>query len=84
MQALIVAVIVAACASYSTWSLMPAAWRQRLARRLLQWPALAGQAWLQRAAAQRGGCGDGCSSCDAGAAKPAAPGARQVIRIHRR
>lgn len=81
MQDLIVALIVAACAVYAVWVLMPSALRRRLALRLQHWP------WpefvargLRRAAAAPTGCG-----CDAGCEvkKPASPDA-QPIHFHRR
>jgi len=84
IQSLIVGLVVLACAAYSAWTLMPAAWRRALAGRLLQRRILAGQGWLQRAAGSGGGCASGCDGCGE-AAKPApAPGAPQVIKIHRR
>ena len=84
IQSLIVGLVVLACVAYSIWALMPAAWRRAVAGRLLRRRALAGQVWLQRAAGSGGGCASGCDGCGA-AAKPAqAPGAPQVIKIHRR
>lgn len=50
MQTLITAVIVLASASYAAWALMPAAWRQALARHLGRTPPPAT------------GCG-GCGGC---------------------
>jgi hypothetical protein len=38
LQTLVVAAIVAACASYSTWTLMPAAARRKVATTLLKLP----------------------------------------------
>jgi hypothetical protein len=84
IQSLIVGLVVLACVAYSIWTLMPAAWRRALASRLLQRRALAGQDWLQRAARGGAGCASGCDGCGE-ASKPAqAPGAPQVIKIHRR
>ena len=60
MQLLIVWAIVATCGIYATWSLMPAAWRRALARRLLRWPGLGRWRAVQRAA---GGGSAGCSGC---------------------
>jgi hypothetical protein len=86
LQTLIVAGIVSACGLYSVWSLMPSAWRMRLATGLLA--RLQGHptwqpAWLRRAAKAPGGCasGGGCSGCDSGSAPK--PGQPQVIRIQR-
>lgn len=62
MQSLLVALIVAVCAVYAGWSLMPAAWRRSLARRLLRWPVLGRWRAVQRAAGGAAGCG-GCGDC---------------------
>lgn len=81
MQHLVVALIVAACAVYAAWVLMPSALRRRLAQRVQHWPwpGFLGSR-LRRAALAPTGCG--CDGCDA---KPAAPrGGGQAIRIHRR
>ena len=51
VQSLVVGLIVAACAAYAAWALMPASWRRRLARRL---------GWRDPAPGC-GGC-DGCAS----------------------
>lgn len=87
VQTLITALLVTGCTLYAAWSLMPAAWRRRLASWLLRWAPRSRT--LQQAARTGGGCGsgdDGCSGCSAsGPATPAAPaGQGQVIRIHRR
>jgi len=71
MQALIVALIVAASTAYAAWALMPRAWRQPLARWL-------GRGELPAAAGGCGGCGGGC-----GPARSAAPQAVPVT-LHRR
>jgi len=80
MQNLIVLSLVAGSLAYALWTLMPAALRQGLARKLL--PLAPNQAWLQKAARQAGGCGGGdggCSACgDGGTPKI------QTIKIHRR
>lgn len=80
MQNLLVALIVAACAGYAVWVLMPSAWRRGLAQRVVGWP------WprllatpLRRAAQAPTGCG--CNGCDS--ANPAARSSHQPIRIHR-
>jgi hypothetical protein len=64
MQNIAVACIVLACAAYSGWTLMPAAWRRALASQLIRSRVLAESAVLQRAAqpASAGACG-GCDSC---------------------
>ena len=80
-QSLIVAALVLGSFAYASWTLMPAALRRRLAGALLAWPALRGQAWLQRAARPAGGCG--CDGCDSAPLKGPA-GAAQPIRIVRR
>lgn len=63
MQSLAVAVIVGVCTVYAAWVLMPAAWRQPLARRLLAWPLLSRSRAVRRAATRPTGCG--CDGCDA-------------------
>lgn len=63
MQAILVGLIVALSAAYAAWSLMPAAWRRALARRLARWPLLGRWRAVQRAAGGgAGGCG-GCGDC---------------------
>jgi hypothetical protein len=58
-QSWIVAIVVTLAAAYSLWTLMPAAWRRRLARRLVRVPALVRWPMLQSAADTDGGCA-GC------------------------
>ncbi len=70
MQDLIVAAIVIASAVYAVWSLMPAAWRDALLRR------------LGRTAAPAGGCG-GCGGCGSDVPRSAVRGS-VVITVHRR
>ena len=72
MQNISVACIVLACAAYSSWTLMPAAWRRALARGLLRsrftapltrkLPPLSRAARTENASA----CA-GCESCGSGA-----------------
>jgi cytochrome c553 len=64
MQNLAVACIVLACVAYSSWTLMPVAWRRVLAIQLIRSRVLAQSSVLQRAAqpASAGACG-GCHSC---------------------
>ena len=83
VQTLLAGLLVAACALYAAWALLPASARRPIARGLLRlrWPApLAAR--LQRHAVERSGCG--CDGCDH-AAKPAgAAPAEHAIRLHRR
>jgi len=79
-QTLITSLLVLACASYASWSVMPAAWRHRFA------------AWAGRPLTVANGCGGGCAGCEAtkttksaGAQNKAHNEARtSVIRIVRR
>ncbi|OYU75782.1 MAG: hypothetical protein CFE45_32305 [Burkholderiales bacterium PBB5] len=70
LQTALTALIVLACAGYASWTLMPAAWRRTLHRRLLR----------REPVADAGGCG----GCGGGCAAPAAPGGATPITIHRR
>jgi hypothetical protein len=83
VQTLLVALLVAACALYALWALLPAGVRRPIARALLRlhWPEpLAAR--LQRHTVEPSGCG--CDGCDQ-AAKPTRPApAEQAIRLHRR
>ena len=82
LEAILVGLIVLAAALYATWTLLPAAVRLRLARRLGEWGRRPGRArWLQRAstavetaARKRAGA---CSDCSAVQADPAAPSRRE-------
>lgn len=77
MQSLLVALIVAGCAVYASWTLMPARLRRRLAQGLRAWPLLGRLQAVQRAAGPAaGGCG--CSGCDA--PPPDAPKPVQIVR----
>ena len=63
MQTLITALLVAGCAGYATWTLMPATLRRRIANAALAYPMpdlLARR--LRRFAAAPSGCG--CDGCD--------------------
>ncbi|MET0349181.1 MAG: DUF6587 family protein [Rhizobacter sp.] len=65
MQDLLVGLIVAACAVYAAWVLMPASWRRRAAARLAGGPLPSAlRARFQRLAKSAPGCG--CDGCDAG------------------
>jgi hypothetical protein len=73
-QTLITTVLVATCSAYAAWSVMPVAWRRRLA------------AWAGRPLPASSGCGGGCDGCGSaaksGSASGQAPGPA-VIRIVR-
>ena len=72
MQAFVVALLVAGCAVYAGWTLMPAASRRGIAVALLKLPLprpMAG--FMRRHATLASGCG--CDGCDRnGTAPPAA------------
>lgn len=80
LQGFIVALVVAAAAVYSAWTLMPATWRRALARRLLHRRGLARLGALRAAAEGPGGCGS-CGSCAGTQPPPAGP---QPLRWQRR
>jgi hypothetical protein len=83
LQALLVALIVPACALYAAWRLAPAGLKQRVARRMLGKPMPRPvAAALQRAAGGASTCG--CDGCDRVGSKPAAPAADAPITLHRR
>lgn len=90
MQTLIVALLVVGCATYATWTLMPAAMRRVIASSLLKLPLpKTFAATMRRAATVSSGCGcDGCDHAPAKSAqKPArnaAPNAPQVVTFHPR
>lgn len=73
LQPLIVAVLVAVAFGYTAWTLMPAAWRQALQRRL----------GASGASVDEGHC-DACSGCAGASAPPKAGAAVAVITVHRR
>jgi hypothetical protein len=82
MQALVVALLVAACSIYAAWVLMPSVARRALATTLLKLPlpsAVTGR--LRKAATASSGCG--CDGCDA-APVASAKGATQVVTFHPR
>jgi len=81
-QDLAVDLIVAACAAYAAWRLMPSAARRRIAVLALRLPLPALLASPLRHAA-RGANACGCDGCDAAGAKPAA-GAAQRVTFHPR
>jgi hypothetical protein len=82
LQTSIVALLVLGCACYATWTLLPAAGRRVLARRLLRmpWPAAVATR-LRRHAMASGGCA--CDGCDRAA--PVRDASQpQPIRLPRR
>ncbi len=87
LQDLIVALLVAGCAVYAAWTLMPAAARRAVAGALLKLPLPASFALrMRKAATASSGCGcDGCDHAPAKTAKSAkaSPAAPQVVTFHR-
>ena len=84
MQNLIVALIVIGCATYATWTLMPAASRRAIGSALAKLPLPLPQAFaakMRKAATLSSGCG--CDGCDHASAKAAAK-APQVVAFHPR
>ena len=79
LQNLIVVLIVLASFAYAAWALMPAAWRRRLAVRLLAVPGLRQSTVLLRAARPANACG--CDGCDS---PPVQTTAAKPIKIVRR
>lgn len=81
MQDLVVGLIVAACAVYAVWALMPSSLRRSLALRVQHWPLPSVlERSMRRAALAPTGCG-----CDGGCAATKKPvPTTQPIRIHRR
>jgi len=80
-QSLLVALIVAACAMYAAWTLMPGAVRRSLAALVLRLslPERVARPF-RKALATTGGCG-GCDSCGDSTAKPTAV---KPVTFHRR
>ena len=84
-EAIVVGLIVIVAALYTTWTLLPAAVRLRLALRVGDWGRRPGRAgWLQRgstavetAARKRAGA---CSDCSAVQSDPSAPPSRKPSR----
>ena len=81
-EAIVVGLIVFVAALYTTWTLLPAAVRLRLALRVGDWGRRPGRAdWLQRVSSavetvarkRAGACGD----CSAVQADPSAPSSRK-------
>lgn len=70
IQTMIVGVIVAVCAAYALWMLLPQALRKPLANQLLRLPLpVRWSVFLQKASQRGAGCG--CDGCDK-VVKPAA------------
>jgi hypothetical protein len=84
LQNLVVGIVVALCAVYAAWTLMPASWRRATAGRLARLPAPARlRAHWQRLAQSAPGCG--CNGCDAGAPGAAKkPGDAQPVQFIRK
>jgi len=81
LQNLIVALLVAGCAVYAAWTLMPATARRGIATSLLKLPLPAAlELKMRRAATVSSGCG--CDGCDHAPAKTARA-APQVVTFHR-
>jgi hypothetical protein len=87
VQWALVAVIVAASASYAAWTLMPAALRRALAAATLRLPLPRALAARMRRHAE-GSADGGCSGCarnpDAAASEVGGPATARPITIHRR
>jgi hypothetical protein len=79
VQSLAVAILVVACAVSAIWTLMPAAWRRRIAIASLGLPLPRPIAARMRAQAERASA-CGCDGCDQGAAKT--PSAAQATNTH--
>ena len=82
MQALVVALLVAACSIYAAWVLMPGVARRALATTLLKLPlpsAVTGR--LRKTATASSGCS--CDGCDAAPAQ-STKSATQVVTFHPR
>ena len=86
MQSLVVALLVAGCAVYGTWTLMPAALRRTIALALLKLPLPAGVAtFMRRHSAQASGCGcDGCDKSVLKATPAAGPATTATLTFHPR
>ena len=86
LQSLVVAVIVAACAVYAAWTLMPASLRRAIALALLKLPLPGGVAtFMRRHSAQASGCGcDGCDKSVLKSAPPAGPASTATLTFHPR
>ena len=83
MQTIVVALLVALCALYAVWVLMPSAARRALATTLLKLPLPAfAIARLRKAASSAGGCA--CDGCDAAPAQTKKQGAPQTVTFHPR
>jgi hypothetical protein len=82
MQDLVVGLIVAGCAVYAAWVLMPASWRRAAAGRTLGLPLPAPlRTRFERLARSAPGCG--CDGCDSPAVA-GKPGEAQPVRFVRK
>ena len=79
LQVIIVALVVTACALYSTWRLLSGAARLRTLAALARVPGVASMGWFAALEARtRAGLGGGCGSCAAStsaASRKRTPGA---------
>ncbi|HET9643214.1 MAG TPA: DUF6587 family protein [Burkholderiaceae bacterium] len=84
LQHLIVDLIVAAAALYSSWVLMPAGWRRKLALRFVESTGASPERARQlETALSAGGCSE-CSSCNGCSAPRDKSSEQQVVMIVRR
>jgi hypothetical protein len=70
LQVILVALVVAGCATYSIWRLLSGAARQRTLNLLAKLPAVAAMGWFVRLQARTQAPGGGCGSCSAAASAP--------------
>ena len=86
LQSLVVALLVAGCAGYAAWTLMPASLRRAIALALLKLPLPGGVAtFMRRHSTQASGCGcDGCDKSVLKATPPAEPAGTATITFHPR
>jgi hypothetical protein len=83
MQDFLVGLIVAGCAVYAAWTLMPASWRRTSAGRALGLPLpKALRARAERLTRSAPGCG--CDGCDGPATPKKNPGDAQPVRFMRK
>lgn len=83
LQSLIVALIVAGCAVYATWTLMPATWRRGIALASSKLPLpTATAAFMRRHSVVASGCG--CDGCDVASKAKQSPSGPVTITFHPR
>ena len=80
-QSLVVAVIVAACATYAVWTLMPAMARRSVATLVLR---LSLPERLARPFRKALGPAGACGGCDSCGGIPGAPAQVKTVTVHRR